>query len=142
MPPPPAPKERPWVAISIIVAAVIIVGGYVALNIPTKVVGPASVTPGSVTPPSPSVAPSPLPLPAAEPVDSPMDVAISELHQTVYVQQFCNMVDKSGIDFFARLIDLGKPWKTDSIGSAWVAAQNRTGYSIMKLATEFYGRYC
>jgi len=71
-----------------------------------------------------------------------MDIAILKLHEAVYVQQFCNMTDKGGIEFFASLIEMGKPWRTDSIGSAWVAAQNRTGYSISKLATEFYSRYC
>ncbi len=52
------------------------------------------------------------------------------------------MADGSGIAYFARLIDMGSPWKADSIGSAWMHASNVTHLDIEDLAEEFYGRYC
>jgi len=142
MPPPPR-KRFPWLIVGLTVIGTVVilgvVGAMAGLAAKTKAAPPVVV----IQTPSPVPSPSPVTLPEPDPVIAdPMDEAIIKLHETVYVQQFCNMVDRSGIDSFAELIDIGKPWRTNSIGSAWVAAQNRTGYPISKLATEFYTRYC
>ena len=137
MPPAPAPaRHTPWTAIILATVFAVVVVGYMFANMNTKA-APKTVT---VTQAPPT--PSPVAIPDPVVVADPMDDAIIELHEVVYVQQFCNMVDRTGIDDYAQLIEIGKPWRTNSIGSAWVAAQNQTGYPITKLATEFYSRYC
>jgi hypothetical protein len=138
---PPPPKRFPWLIVVLTVIGTVVILGVVGAM--AGLTAKPKAAPPVIVIQSPSPAPSPVPLPEPDPVIvDPMDDAIIELHGVVYVQQFCNMVDRSGIDDFAQLIDIGKPWRTNSIGSAWVAAQNRTGYPISKLATEFYSRYC
>jgi hypothetical protein len=136
-PPPPVEKRRPWVPIAVAVLLTAVVVGVVS-NLAggsTAEAAPSTVpTVAPTTPPSTA----PLPQPVADPLDAPME----KLHNSIFVQQFCNMVDRSGIDYFAHVIDIGSPWRSNSIGSAWVVAQNSTGDSISELATEFYGRYC
>lgn len=138
MPPPPAPQKTPWLSI-----ALVLIGASIAVGVG---VGIITSKDSVAAPPSPvpTVAPSLVELPAATPlpVADPMDETMAQLHQDIYVQQFCNMADSSGIDHFADLIDIGKPWKVNSIGSAWVAAENKSGESVEDLATEFYARYC
>jgi len=83
-----------------------VIGAMAGLAAKPKAAPPVIV----IQSPSPVPSPSPVTLPEPDPVVAdPMDEAILKLHETVYVQQFCNMVDRSGIDSYAtfgRAFDL------------------------------------
>lgn len=139
--PPPPPAKKPWLVIVLSVLGTVIVLGIIGAIVAQPKAPPVVITLPS---PTPVVTPSPVPLPAATPV-APMDQAIQDVHEGVYIQQFCNLASRSvpvlGWQRFANVV-VTTTTSADSIGRVWRDASTKYDIPMRELMQAVYQRYC